>query len=100
MVFPIPYPLPPQALLPLPDPPKEDDIMAQWSRAAEYIQPDHVDGINFDFESLNTLFAWERGGTLSERIPDFQPGPDFVSMFIPVPKQVTNIHHRVSTGPP
>jgi hypothetical protein len=102
MVFPDPYPPPPpQALLPLPDPPKEDHTMAQWPQATEYVQPEHVNGINFDFESLGALFAWEQGsGTLPEPTPDFQPGHDLVSMFIPVPKEATNMYHRVSDRPP
>ncbi|KAH8996579.1 hypothetical protein EDB83DRAFT_2475110 [Lactarius deliciosus] len=76
MVFPALYPSPPEthAFTPMPDAPKEDDSMAQWAQHAGYAQPEPVEGINFDFEGLNALLAWELGDTLPEPIPASQLG--------------------------
>lgn len=80
MVFPDPYPPPPpQTLAHLPDLPQEDDMTAQWPQATGYIQP--MEGINFDFDSLEALIAWEQGG-IPEPIPDSQLGHDLVSIGI------------------
>ncbi len=103
MVFPAPYPSPPdtQAFSPLPDTPKEDDSMTQWAQLTGYVQPEPIDGINFDFGSLDALFPWEQqGGTLPESTPDSQLGGGLVSIFVPIMKELANICHRVSTGPP
>lgn len=85
MVFPDPYPSPPkpQAFSPLPDPPKEDDTMAQWTQATGYVQPEPVDGVNFDFASLDAFFAWEQASALPEPTMNSQLGGDLVSIFIP-----------------
>ncbi len=101
MVFPDPYPSPPDthAISPLPDAPKEDDSMAQWAQLAGYVQPEPIDGINFDFESLSALFPWELGGTPPEPTPATQLGGGLVSIFVPTMKELTDICHRISTGP-
>jgi hypothetical protein len=66
MVFPDPYPSPPQphAFSNMLVAPEEDNSMARWSQVAGYVQPELLDGIDFDFESLDALFSWEKGGTL------------------------------------
>ncbi|KAH9029912.1 hypothetical protein EDB84DRAFT_1677037 [Lactarius hengduanensis] len=76
MVFPDPYPSPPEtyAFSPSPDAPEEDDSIAQWDQLAGYAQPDPVEGINFDFEGLDALLAWELGDTLPEPTPATQLG--------------------------
>ncbi|KAH9024484.1 hypothetical protein EDB83DRAFT_2428468 [Lactarius deliciosus] len=76
MVFPALYPSPPEthASTPMPDAPKEDDSMAQWAQHAGYVQPEPVEGINFDFEGLDALLAWELGDTLPEPTPGSQLG--------------------------
>ncbi|KAH8983103.1 hypothetical protein EDB92DRAFT_1891825, partial [Lactarius akahatsu] len=76
MVFPDLYPSPPKthAFSPMPDAPKEDDSTAQWAQHAGYIQPEPVEGINFDFEGLDALLAWELGDTLPEPTPASQLG--------------------------
>lgn len=83
MVFPDPYPSPPEpdAFSPMPYAATEEDSTAQWAQVAGYVQPEPIDGIHFDFESLDAIFPWEQGSTLSEPTPDSQ------------------ICHRVSTGP-
>ena len=100
MVFPNPYPSPPhpQVFSPMPDPPKEDDTMAQWTKATGYVQPEPVDGINFDLVNLDALFAWEQASALPEQNPSFQLGGDLVSIFLHTIKEFINICHRVSTG--
>ncbi|KAH9174330.1 hypothetical protein EDB89DRAFT_2148947 [Lactarius sanguifluus] len=76
MVFPDLYPSPPKthAFTPMPDAPKQDDSMAQWAKHAGYVQPEPVEGINFDFEGLDALLAWELGDTLPEPTPASQLG--------------------------
>ncbi|KAH9176584.1 hypothetical protein EDB89DRAFT_77647 [Lactarius sanguifluus] len=68
MVFPDPYPSPPEsyAFSPVPDAPNEDDLMAQWAQHAGYVRPEPVEGSNFDFEGLDALLAWELGDALPE----------------------------------
>ncbi|KAH8986881.1 hypothetical protein EDB92DRAFT_1878051 [Lactarius akahatsu] len=102
MVFPDPYPTPPEtyAFSPSPDAPKEDDSIAQWDQLAGYAQPEPVEGINFDFEGLDVLLAWELGDTLPEPTPASQLGGGLVSIFIPTMEELTNICHRISTGAP
>ncbi|KAH9020002.1 hypothetical protein EDB84DRAFT_1623093 [Lactarius hengduanensis] len=58
----------------MPDAPKEDDSMAQWAQHAGYVQPEPVEGIDFDFEGLDALLAWELGDTLPEPTPASQLG--------------------------
>ncbi|KAH8997879.1 hypothetical protein EDB86DRAFT_2828724 [Lactarius hatsudake] len=76
MVFPDPYPSPPEtcAFSPSPDAPKEDDSIAQWGQLAGHAQPEPVEGISFDFEGLDALLAWELGDTLPEPTPASQLG--------------------------
>ncbi|KAI9438162.1 hypothetical protein H4582DRAFT_240432 [Lactarius indigo] len=76
MVFPALYPSLPEthAPSPLPDGPKEDDLMAQWAQHAGYAQPEPVEGIDIDFEGLEALLAWELGDTLPEPTPASQLG--------------------------
>jgi hypothetical protein len=61
MAFPAPYPIPPEPHA-LPVAPEEDILMAQWTQVAGYVQPELLDRIDFDFESLDMLFPWEQGG--------------------------------------
>ena len=107
MVFPNPYPSPPelesQAPSPLRDAPKEDDWMTQWAQAqvGGYVQSEPGDdGTNFDFASLDTLFPWQPVGTLPAPTPGSQLERGNVSIFFPTIKGLTNSCHRVSTGPP
>ncbi|KAH9022077.1 hypothetical protein EDB83DRAFT_2430466 [Lactarius deliciosus] len=76
MVFPDPYPSPPEtyAFSPSPDAPKEDDSIAQWGQFAGHAQPEPVEGISFDFEGLDALLTWELGDTLPEPTPASQLG--------------------------
>ena len=99
MVFPDPYPSPPEpnAFSPLPDVPKEDDWMATWAQVPEYNHPELVDSTNFDFVSLDALFPWQQSGTLPNPTPDSQLGADLVSIFVPTTK-LTDICRRGLTG--
>ncbi|KAH9019961.1 hypothetical protein EDB85DRAFT_2006432 [Lactarius pseudohatsudake] len=49
MVFPDPYPSPPETYTfsPSPDAPEEDDSIAQWDQLAGYVQPEHDTGSNW-----------------------------------------------------
>jgi hypothetical protein len=106
MVFPAPYPCHsprPQTFSVQQDP--QRNSTAQWSQVEGYAQPEPVEGINFDFESLDfesldALIDWERGIMRPQPSPDPLLGQDFVSVFILMPKYVTNIYLRVLTAPP
>ena len=79
--------------------------MAQWAQVAGYAQPEQVDGIDFDFESLDfksldALIDWEQGRMDPQPSLDPLLGQDFVSEFILMPIYVTNIYPRVLAGPP
>lgn len=96
MVFPQPHPPPPQALSLQPYLLQEDDMTAQWPQATEYFQP--IEGVNFDFDSLDALIAWEKGG-VPEPTPTLPLGHNLVSICILGSKSVTYVYHRVSIGP-
>jgi hypothetical protein len=93
MVFPDPDPCPPQphAFSPVQVAPEEGNSMAQLAQVAGHVQPELLDGISFDFESLDTLFVWEQGGTLPEPTLESRLGGGIVSIFIPTMKELTNI---------
>ena len=68
MVFPDSYPSPLEPdTFSLPVAPEE---VAQWAQVSGDVQPELVDAINFDFESLDALFTWEQGGTLPKPTPE------------------------------
>ena len=88
MSFPDPYPSHPEPdTFSLPVTPEE---VAQWAQVAGDVQPELVDAINLDFESLDALFTWEQSGTLPKPTPESQLGGGLVSIHIP-PKEFTDI---------